>query len=559
MNSFLETLKGLGLPRLAMMVGITVGLLVFFIYLSARLSSPSMVMLYGDLDSSDSGAIVQELNARGVDYTATPDGSKIMVPSDQVGKIRMALAEKGIPSSGSIGYAELFDKPQGLGTSNFVLNINQVRALQGELARTISSIEGIKHARVHLVLPQRELFTREKKEPSASVFLIMKGSQELSREQVGAIQHIVASAVPELKATKVSIANDKGELLARPTDEGGAEGMMETAAAMRRARESDLSQKIEDVVFAKVGFGNARVQVTADMDFDRVTENQTRYDIENQIVVSEQTVKENEESNESNSPQPVTVQGNLPGGNNTGDSNSQSNTRRNRTEETVNRDSPKTERTVVQEIGRIKRLSVAVLVDGTYTKDKDGKEQYAPRPDTELKEIQRLVSSAAGIDTTRGDTIEVVNLRFERDPLYYADDNSGKILGIPSEELLKLAETFVLALVAILVLLLIVRPLVNRLMQPQPETAAIDEIGLLTDQTVESLAALGAPDSVDQLTSDLADVESQLEQMINIAQVEGRVRASSLKRIGEIVEKHPEEAVSIIRSWLYEGRENDNY
>lgn len=559
MNSFMETLKGLGLPRLAMIISITIGLLVFFIYLSARLSTPSMVVLYSDLDSGDSSAIIQELDVQGVEYKVNPDGSKIMVPSDQVGKVRVTLAEKGIPSGGSIGYAELFDKPQGLGTSNFVLNINQVRALQGELGRTIAAIDGVKSARVHLVLPQRELFTREKKEPSASVFLVMKGSQELAREQIAAIQHIVASAVPEMKANRISIANDKGQLLARPTDENGAEGMMETAAAMRRARESDLTQKIEDVVFAKVGYGNARIQVTADMDFDRVTENQTRFDSENQVIVSEQTVKENEESNESDSPQPVTVQGNLPGGNNTGDNSSQSATRRNRTEETVNRDTPRTERVVVQEIGRVNKLSVAVLVNGIYSKDDAGKEQYTPRTEQELKDIQRVVSSAVGIDTSRGDTIEVVNLQFERDPMYFADEDSGKILGIPSEELLKLAETFVLALVAIMVLLLIVRPLVNRLMQPQQEQSAVDEIGLLTDQTIESMAALGAPESVDQLTSDLADVESQLEQMINIAQVEGRVRASSLRRIGEIVEKHPEEAVAILRGWLYEGRENDNY
>lgn len=557
MDSFLETLKGLGLPRLALMLGITVGLFVFFIYLSARMSTPTMVLLYSELEPTDSAAIIQELDTKSVEYKVTPDGAKIMVPSDQVGKIRMALAEKGVPTGGSVGYSELFDKPQGLGTSNFVLNINKVRALQGELARTISSIDSVKNARVHLVLPDREIFTKEKKEPSASVFVVMKGSQELSREQVSAIQHIVASAVPELKSNQISIANDKGQLLARPSDENGAEGMMESAAALRKSRENDLTRKIEDVVFAKVGYGNARIQISADLDFDRITENQTKFDIDSQVVVSEQTVKENEDSNEANNPQPVTVQGNLPGGNNTGDSSSQSSTRRNRTEETVNRDTPRTERMVVQEIGRIKRLSVAVLVDGVRTKDAEGKDLYTPRSEQELKEIQRLVSSAVGLDTSRGDTIEVVNLQFERDALYYADDTGNKIFGIPSEELLKLAETLVLGLVAILVLLLIVRPLVNRLMQPPIQPPNVDEFGLLTDQTMESMAALGAPDSVDQLTDDLADVESQLEQMINISQVEGRVRASSLKRIGDIVEKHPEEAVAILRSWLYEGRDND--
>jgi len=214
---------------------------------------------------------------------------------------------------------------------------------------------------------------------------------------------------------------------------------------------------------------------------------------------------------------------------------------------------PRTERMVVRQVGQIRRLNISVLVDGTYVTDADGNQVYQPRTQDELDALGRLAQAAVGFSQERGDSIVVENLQFERDPLLFPDPDAGKLFGIPIVELRRLSEILILALVAVLVLLLIVRPMVNRLLTPATATAGgPDDIGLLTDQSGD-MQALTGPGGED---GDLGDVESQLEQMINISQVEGRVRASSLRKIGEIVEKHPEEAVAILRNWLYEGRES---
>jgi len=277
------------------------------------------------------------------------------------------------------------------------------------------------------------------------------------------------------------------------------------------------------------------------------------FDTENIFVASDQEVVESRESNEFEGPEPVTVEENIPNADPLAGPNASAFTRESREEVTTNREVPRTERMVVRQVGQIRRLNISVLVDGTYVTDADGNQVYQPRTQDELDALGRLAQAAVGFSQERGDSIVVENLQFERDPLLFPDPDAGKLFGIPIVELRRLSEILILALVAVLVLLLIVRPMVNRLLTPATATAGgPDDIGLLTDQSGD-MQALTGPGGED---GDLGDVESQLEQMINISQVEGRVRASSLRKIGEIVEKHPEEAVAILRNWLYEGRES---
>ncbi|MEO0393739.1 MAG: flagellar basal-body MS-ring/collar protein FliF [Pseudomonadota bacterium] len=551
MNNFLETIRNLGLPRIAMLTGVAVGLLIFFIYISTRLATPDMALLFDDLQAGDAGAITEQLDASGVPYQVSIDGRRISVPSDQVGRLRMQMAQNGLPTGGSVGFGQLFDEPPGLGVTTKVLNINEVRALQGELEMTISSMEDVRRARVHLVLPQRRIFERDRQDPRASVFLELEQGRDLDREAIAAIQQVVAFSIPDLEPPRVAVSDSRGRMLASPQDEGSLAGMMNETSERRQARERELIRKIEDVIFPKVGIGNARVQLSADMDFDRVTENEVVFDTDNIFVASDQEVVESRESNEFEGPEPVTVEENIPNVDPVAGPNASAFTRETREEVTTNREVPRTERVVVREIGVIRRLNISVLVDGTYVTDANGTEVYQPRTADELDALGRLAQNAVGFDNTRGDTIVVENLQFERDPLLFPDENLGMIFGIPAAELRRLGEMLILATVAILVLLLIVRPMINRLLTPAPATAGgPDDLGLLTDQSGD-MPALAGPDG----EGDLGDVETQLEQMINISQVEGRVRASSLKKIGEIVEKHPEEAVAIIRNWLYEGRE----
>jgi len=277
-DSFSETIKQLGVARLGIMGAIIVGMLLFFTFVSFRVSAPDMALLYSDLSNMDSSAVAAKLEETEIPYRISPDGTRVEVPQDSVGRARMLLAQEGLPNGGSLGY-ELFDEQSGFGTTNFVQNVNQVRALEGELARTIGSLENIRSARVHLVLPQRELFSRESRQSSASVFLGLRPGVNIASEQISSIQSLVASAVPELNVAYVSIVDNTGKLLARGGEDAGT--LMSGKAEERRlGYESRLTQKIEDQVSRIVGFGNVRATVTAEMNFDRISTNEELYDPE---------------------------------------------------------------------------------------------------------------------------------------------------------------------------------------------------------------------------------------------------------------------------------------
>lgn len=290
MNSFMDTLRQLGPARLGIMGGVLVTLLIFFIFVSMRVSTPSLKLLYSDLSSTDSASVAAKLEESQIRYDVSPDGTRIMVPESEVGRARMLLAEAGLPNGGSMGY-ELFDKQSGFGTTNFIQNINQVRALEGELARTIGSLGPIKAARVHLVLPQRELFSRENRPASASVFLQLNQGARLEREQIMSIQSLVASAVPNMKADSVSVIDSQGNLLARGGEQDTSLMAMK-AEEMRRAYETRLTQSVEDIIGRTVGYGRVRATVTAELNFDRVTTSEEVFDPESQVARSVQTVEE---------------------------------------------------------------------------------------------------------------------------------------------------------------------------------------------------------------------------------------------------------------------------
>ena len=202
MTGFLGFLRNLGPAKLAAIGATILALVIFFSFLISRFSAPQLSLLFADLDPKDSGTIITKLDAMEIPYKLKANGSQILVPDNQVDKLRLTLAKDGIPHGGSIGY-EIFDKNEGFGASQFIQNLNHVRALEGELARTISSISSVKSARVHLVFGKKELFARDAQPPSASVVLSMRSSDRLTRSEIAAIQHLVASAVPGLKPTQI--------------------------------------------------------------------------------------------------------------------------------------------------------------------------------------------------------------------------------------------------------------------------------------------------------------------------------------------------------------------
>jgi len=555
-NPLMQTLRNLGPIRLAALGAVALGLIAFFVFLAARLTSPGMSLLYGGLDAADSEQIVQRLEAQQIPYELRANGDQIYVPEDQVPRLRLAMAGEGIPTGGSIGY-EIFDRADALGTTNFVQQINQLRALEGELSRTIRSLRQVKSARVHLVMPKRELFSRDRADPTASVVLVLQGS--LDKEQVQSIQHLIASAVPGMKSNSVSVIDNRGNLLAKGVEEGD-EFDAGNAVEMRQGYEARVAQSIEQLLAQTLGAGKVRAEVNADIDFNKVTTNIENYDPNGQVVRSTQTVEDKGNTQEKSGDSSVSVANNVPNPpSQQGNNNNTSNSQNERNEETVNYEISKRVQTEVKTDGTVKRLSAAVLVDGTYVTAQDGTQTYKPRSKEDLDQISALVKSAIGYDEKRGDVVQVVNLPFAQSDEPVGDGTV--FMGLDKQDLMRIVELVVLAAVAILVLLLVVRPLLNRLLAlPGSE---VSEQGMLPGLTPEAAAALppgaaaalaltGPGDMVQQALADAENMANELDQMIDINQVEGRVRASSLKRIADLVDQHPEQAVNIMRQWMYQ-------
>lgn len=561
MSNFVNTMKQLGPSRLGVMGAILVGLLLFFVFVSLRVSTPDMKVLYSDLSTADSSAMAGKLQSGSIPFDVSADGTRIMVAEKEVGRARLLLAEAGLPNGGSMGY-EIFDKDSGFGTTNFVQNINQVRALEGELARTISSLQGVHNARVHIVLPQRELFSREARPSSASVFLGLRGTGGIESSQISAIQSLIASAVPGLKASNVSIIDNKGTLLARGGEEEVNLMTMKTEE-MRRNYETNMTSKVEDQVSRIVGYGNVRATVTAEINFDRISTNEELFDPEQQVVRSSQTTSESS-TEQGEGGEDVSVENNLPGasgdllgGGPTNESN--------RTEEVTNYEIGKTIRSTVREVGEIKKLSVAVLVDGRYKpaekaapaegeeakeEDEDAKPEmvYEPRSAEEITQITALVKSAVGFNEERGDTIEVVNMQFASVDTEQGDFTDDRMLfGFDKNKLLDVAEIVTVAIMIILVVMLVLQPMVNRLLISEaPEIDNSLEADLLGVRPANP-ALTGPSDQEFMAAQGGKDAE---ESLINMQGVEGKVKASSVKKVEEIVQNYPNETVAVLRSWM---------
>jgi len=549
-ETLLQALRNLGPLRMTVMGAIALTLIGFFIFLATRLTTPQMELLYGSLDSDDMAQITTRLSTTNTPFELR-DGNQIFVPADQVSRLRMNMAAEGIPGGGSIGY-EIFDDASSLGTTNFIQNINLLRALEGELSRTIKDISSVKSARVHLVLPKRELFSRQTQQPSASIVLNMSGGNRLGAEQVAAVQHLVAAAVPGLNPARISIVDNKGSLLARGFDEEGAPGTASAKGEERKlALEKRMSRMIEQLLDKIVGFGKVRAEVNAEMDFDMITTSEEVYDPEGQVVQSTQSVEQASSSQESDGATPVSVATNLPDADLSAPGSSATlNNKENRTEEIVNYSNSRKSISHTREAGSITRLSVAVLLDGTYMEDENGDMVYQPRNEAEMELMATLVRSAIGFSADRGDSVDVINMQFV-DLTGEVEEELELFFGLDKNDLLRMAEILVLSIVAILVILLVVRPLVSRAFEALP--AAMAEGRMLADQTTAAAAAaLTAPSAGAPAPSDAPGIEEQYDELIDIDRVEGRVKASSVKKIGEIVKKHPEEALSIIRSWMYQ-------
>ena len=546
METIGQALRNIGPGRIAIVGGVFLGLMIFFILFVTRFTSPSMEVLYSDLDTADSTRITAQLQTMGAKYQLKQGGKEILISAKDVTRVRLELAEQGMGGS-VLGY-ELFDKSEAIGATSFMQNVNYIRALEGELSRTIESLNSVKGARIHLVMPKRELFSRKKQEPSASVFLRMRGATRLSSEQISAVQHLVAAAVPSLTPKHISVIDNKGKLLAGGFEDTDGMGAVSSKIDEKnRILENRFAKTLEELIEKSVGFGHVRAEVHAEMDFDRISTNEERYDPEGQVVRSTQSIEETSSSKDSDGSPSVTVGTNLPDANQDSGDNQSSSAAENRTEETVNFEISKKVINHIREAGTIKKLSVAVLVDYEHKLNEEGVRTAIKRSPEDMELLANLVKGAIGYDADRGDQIEIVQMVF-KDSIN-VEEQLDQFFGLSKNDLLRVAEMLVLGIVALLVILLVIRPLISRAFEANTAAAQAESERLLADQSPDA-PALAGPGGV-LATSDM-DAEEEFEELIDIDRVEGRIKASSVKKIGEIVDKHPEAALSLIRTWMYQ-------
>ncbi len=546
----MEGMKGLGNFRARLLIAAAIILLGFFMMMAFKISSAGMSPIYTGLSMDDSAKVVAELEKSGVPYELSAGGSQISVPSDRVLRLRLSMAEQGVPSGGSIVGYEIFDRSESFGSSNFVMNVNMLRALEGELARTIASLNGVDTVRVHLVMPKRELFSREKEKPSASVAIKMRSGANLEHQEVAAITHLIASAVPELEPSKVTIIDSHGKLLARGDGSNGMDGASLSSIEYKTAFENRTQQTLEDLLEKVIGVGKVRVQVAADINFDRIVTNSEKYDPDGQVARSVQSNTQKENASDKTGKDNVSVGNNLPQSTTGNEGASNSNKTVESSDETTNYEISKTVQNHIKEAGNINKLSIAVLVDGTYPESSDGKPTYTPRTEEELKQLRALVTSAVGYDEKRGDKIELVNMRFTQDALNITEASFFERFKL---EVQSIIQTLIISVVAILAILLVLRPAVAKMarqIQPPSERVASEMamIGGGGGSPMERIASDGSSGGGGGAPE--GGFEPPPESMINVANIKGGMKSSSMSKINEIVEKYPEETMGVLRQWI---------
>lgn len=535
MSVVIQFFKDLGPFRLGMAIFALIFFLLFFGFFVFKVSSKNMVTLYSNLELQDSNKVVEELESRNVPYELTSGGTAIKVPEDQVLKLRVAIAEKGFPGFGSIVGYEIFDKEESLGSTSFLQNVKMVRALEGELVRTIDSLDKIEKSRVHLVIPRKELFSKERQEPRASVVLKLKGSSSLSKGEIDAISNLVASSVPEMDVGNITIVDTKGRSLKLALSDDEASGGSSANNDERKlATERKFKRVVEELLEKTLGPGKVIAQVNLQMNFDKVVENSEIYDPDSSVVRSEQSIDENEKTpvgGEDNLD--VSVANNIPGGGGLEDGGSGNFATVSRSDSTKNYEISKKIVNKIKDSGEIEKMSVAVLVDGYYTTKENGETEYKPRPEDELNKIANIVKVAVGYQSDREDQVQVINMPFVQEVEAFDDNEMQEWL---RDELPALVQTIVVAAVTLLIFVVVIRPIAIRAFDIKKSDTGLDPT--IHNQLGNSVEA-----------DDSGDV------MINISKASMPQKQASSKKVVQIndsVEQYPQETLMLLKKWLNE-------
>ena len=521
---------------------VTFVLIGFVMYL---FNQTNYAPLFSNLDTKDQSGIVDYLDGAKVPYKITDNGKTIEVPQDQVYKLRIKLASKGLPNSGVVGY-ELFDN-NNLGMSNFMQKLNYKRALEGELSKTLSEMSGVKSARVQIVMPQKSVFKDEQKKPTASVALQLIGNNDLSANSVKAIQHLIASSVEGMSPNDVTVLDTQGHLLSRQEDDNPLPYSGSKQYEMKRNIEKYLANKAQSILDNVLGYGSAVVKVNADLDFKRVERTLESYDPDSQVAISEQVIKSSN------------------AGKSVGDTSAAS------TQNTItNYELSKTIEKVMEGAGNIKRITVAIVVNGVkktvQAADGTNKTEIVPRPETELQKLKNIVVTAVGYDANRNDEVSIVSIPFENQLQPVEQIQQASPFGDMNE-----ISKLVMMLVGFIASMLILKGLLKKL---KNEKIIVGSLGMgggdFVDNSLTELApslagSLGAGSS-SLLESGKAAAPAELpaaakkrkQALMEVGNIEDEISDEAIskkvrkEKIANYVEKNPIEAAKLINSWLRE-------
>ena len=554
LKSLLDGLRILGPAKLAAMALVSIGMLCMLAVLMLRGSGDDdgarMALLYGDLDIRDSAQMADILEKAHIPHQLSGQDDQLMVPASQVASARLLLAKSNLPSGGSIGY-EIFDRGDSLTSTQFQQEINQTRALEGELVRSITLIQGVRGARVHLVLPHRDLFAQSGQPAQASVLLTMRGAVRLDPEAVQAILNLVSSAVPGLKPQAIAIVDNRGDVLARNGSAlGGASGATTTGDDMRQAMELRLAHEVEDMLDASLGPDKVRAEASVTLDSEQINETQETFNPDQQVLRSQQTSSDKSRNTEAQ--QNTSVQNNLP---NADAGRVAAGSQDDRREETSNYEIGRTTRVISQSAPRVARISLAVLVDGEILPGPHGS-IWKPRDPQDLARMRELVKSAIGFDAKRGDEVTVESMRFDQavDASLPAVIPTLLGLGLANADVARLAQTLLISLVALILGLLIFRPMLKKLL-----IVGHQDVLNLNGQTASPAGPVQPPSgSTNQLmlvapARTDRPVDADGDTFGRLEQRQLNTRTSSARRLAELVEQYPEESISLFRTWLTEG------
>jgi flagellar M-ring protein FliF len=527
--------------RVAMLAGVTLGILGAFAWLEVQGPARArMALLASDLDPQSLQQIATSLTGKKIPYRL--DGNQIFVPDPDMTAARTLLAAAGLSTEGTTGY-EIFDRGTDFAVTDFDQQVKLTRALEGELARTIVSVRGITHARVHLVLPHREPFAHDRLRAQASVMLTVPGRQTLSAEAVQSVVNLVAAGVPGLRPQDVTVVDSNLHLLVQAGD--GKDPRAQTAMEedLKRKTEARLAQAVELMLERSLGPGHVHAEASIRMNFDKINETNEKYDPDGSVVRSTQTVTSNSKTTDKTAP--VSLQNNLP---NADAGATASGNQEGRQEETTNYEIGKTVRAIVHDQPQIERVTLAVMVDGADQVDADGKHTWKARDQAELDQLGKLVKSAVGFDEKRGDKLDIVSMPF----VNAIDPAEGAPAPRPNKtnaDLITFMQIVAFGVVGFGIIILTARSIFASLKRPTANLAIASASG-------GEIAGAAAP-SVSHQQGALAieqamggDVAAEDDDTVTMSHIQGQMRASSIRKVTALVDQHPDTTLGIIRSWI---------